>query len=78
MQKYGEGRIVEKQCLECHETFEVRTAGTHIGDNNSIAVFCDDDPIVCPYCDYTEQGTILQATTLTLQQHYLVGLCTNT
>ena len=70
MQKYGEGRIVEKQCPECHETFELRKAGTHIGDNNSIAVFCDDDPIVCPYCDYTEQGTILQATTLTLQQHY--------
>ena len=49
MQKYGEGSIVEKQCPECHETFELRTAGTHIGDDNSIAVFCDDDPIVCLY-----------------------------
>ena len=60
MQKYGEGKIVEKQCPECHETFQLRTAGTHIGGNDSIAVFCDDDPMVCPYCNYTEQGTTLK------------------
>ena len=57
MQKYSEGKIVERQCPECDETFELRTAGTHVGSNNSIAVFCDDDPMVCPYCNYTEEGT---------------------
>ncbi|XP_028416854.1 uncharacterized protein LOC114541065 [Dendronephthya gigantea] len=54
VQKYGEGKMIEKQCPECYEKFELRTAGTHTGNNNTLAVFCDDDQMVCPYCNYTE------------------------
>jgi hypothetical protein len=56
IEKYGEGRIIEKKCPQCndHEMVEVMTAGAHIG--NSTAVYTDDDKLVCPYCDYIEPG----------------------
>jgi uncharacterized protein with PIN domain len=54
IEKYGEGRIIEKKCPQCNEMVEVMTAGAHIG--NSTAVYTDDDKLVCPYCDYIEPG----------------------
>lgn len=53
-EKYGEGKIIEKECQKCGHVSELRTGGVHVGEGGSIGVFCEDDEFCCPACGFTE------------------------
>jgi predicted RNA-binding Zn-ribbon protein involved in translation (DUF1610 family) len=56
--KYGEGTAYEKECPECGYKCDFRTAGVHLGDEDSqsLRVYSQDDDFLCPKCGFADQG----------------------
>jgi hypothetical protein len=57
IKKYGEGKKLEKKCINCGTATKIRTSGVHISDNGCIGVFSDDDDFECSDCGYKGAGT---------------------